>query len=137
MVRNARRRVAAIRPRQRWLEANGQRRLKRLYARQQLRRQLMHRWSELSRPGLGRSLRSAVRGQSFGYDAGHGDLSESPTKPADAPSPTEVGVSAESGQDLDGHLRELNNPRPVPIRARSSSTAQDGYDAAGWDIIGD
>lgn len=137
MVRNARRRVGAIRPRQMWLEANGQRRLKRLYARQQLRRQLMHRWSELSRPGLGRSLRSAVRGQSFGYDAGHGDLSESTATPVDAEVATQVEVSTESGQDFEGHLRELNNPRPVPIRAWSASTAQDGYDAAGRDIIGD
>jgi hypothetical protein len=139
MVRNPRRRAGPVRKRPLWLEVNGQRRLERLYARQQLRRQLVRRWSELSGPkGLRGSDRLSDQDRTSAYDAGDGDVSGPsdgsaalPTTGAENrldPHPDKVG---------EGQLLEVPDRRPVPVGRKLTLETLSGYDAATWDIVGD
>ena len=117
---------------------SGQRRLQRLYARQQLRRQLIRRWSELSRQNtMRRFYQPTNRGTLSDYDAGHADLS---ARAQEQPAPPEVsakaGLASRFDEAVEGQLYDPPDRGLVPSRNAPSLEELSGYDAASWDIVG-
>jgi hypothetical protein len=137
-VRNPRGRITAGRRRPLWLEVSGQRRLQRLYARQQLRRQLLRRWSELSRQNaMRRFYQPTNRGTWSDYDAGHGDLSAPAQEQLAAPGVrAEVGLASRLGEAAEGQPHDLPDRWPVSAGPARCPKEPSGYDAASWDIVG-